>query len=121
LIDRSLSKCKICSQEFSPIDCIKNSFHSIYLRKNAKNGSEDSQQICHSCDGQQKSAIIKCQSCDWICLDCYNSHIKMKKVFSEHIIDEKTRIEESIPICDNICSEHNVSVDKVTQLKVNIN
>ncbi len=45
----------------------------------------------------------------------------MKKVFSEHIIDEKTRIEESIPICDNICSEHKVNVDKVTKQKANIN
>jgi hypothetical protein len=45
----------------------------------------------------------------------------MKKVFSEHIIDEKTRIEESIAINDNICSEHNVSVDKVIEVKVKTN
>ncbi|CAG2177267.1 unnamed protein product, partial [Oppiella nova] len=105
-------QCNICSQGYSPNDCIKIINFIQYLR------TKSTTQTCESYNREDRHAVIKCFECDWVCGERLALHSIMKALIT-HKLDESTRRTANtivsdqrlhsgqIFFCDfNDCSQH---------------
>lgn len=104
LAEIPIFKCKLCGQEYKPEECIDNWFQSKYWSKNRRSTNSH---ICQSCEGENKTAVVKCDTCDWICDECEDGHKKIK-VLKSHVLDETTRVSSSAQNTVHLCATHNV-------------
>ncbi|CAG2114194.1 unnamed protein product, partial [Medioppia subpectinata] len=99
--------CKICSQEYTPDECIDNTFQAIHWSRN--NGESNESGVCNQCH-KNKPLVIRCKECEWICEPCHQLHTNIS-IFESHELDESSRVSPNADLClNNTCPTHNEEI-----------